>query len=421
MNLSAEIKEALDLMEKSNKNLFITGKAGTGKSTLVKEFKERTTKNIAVLAPTGVAAVNVGGQTIHSFFGFKPGINPDNVGRTYRRKMLYKNLDALVIDEISMVRADLLDCVGRFLQINGPGDGMFGGVQIIMVGDLFQLPPVLPNHEKEFYRMRYDSPYFFSSKQFKKIDLDFIKLRTVHRQNDPNFISILNRIRSGKFRENDLKKINQNVQSKFDFNEDGVFLTTTNRKADKINSTQLKKLNSDKYQFSGKVKGSFPKSHLPTSEKLTLKKGARVMLLNNDPEGRWINGDVGEVVEIEKSGDPIIRVKLDEGRVVKVTENKWERIKFSYDKKNDEIKSKEVGSFHQLPIRLSWAVTIHKSQGKTFKKAMIDFQQGTFSHGQAYVALSRCTGLDGLSLKRPIRSSDIIIDSRVVKFLNKIE
>ena len=421
MNLSGEIREALSLMEKSNKHFFITGKAGTGKSTLVEEFKERTTKNIAVLAPTGVAAVNVGGQTIHSFFGFKPGVNPDNVGRTYRRKNLYKKLDTLIIDEISMVRADLLDCIGRFLQINGPGDGLFGGVQIIMVGDLYQLPPVLPNHEKDFFKMRYDSPYFFSSKQFQKINPTFIKLRTVHRQTDSNFISILNRVRSGKITQKDLNKLNENVQNKFDFDSDGVFLTTTNRKADKINSTQLEKLSGRSVDFKGYIDGSFPKSHLPTAEKLTLKEGARVMLLNNDPEDRWINGDVGEVIEIEKSGDPVVRVRLDEGRVVKVTENKWERIKFNYDKSNDEIKSEEVGSFHQLPLRLSWAVTIHKSQGKTFKRAMIDFQRGTFSHGQAYVALSRCTGLEGLSLRRPIRPSDIIVDKRVTRFLKNIE
>ncbi len=421
MNLSAEIKEILDLIEKSNAHFFITGKAGTGKSTLVRQFKRKTTKNIAVLAPTGVAAVNIGGQTIHSFFGFKPGVNPDNIGRTYRRKKLYKKLDTLIIDEISMVRADLLDCIGRFLQINGPGDGLFGGVQIIMVGDLYQLPPVLPNHEKDFFKMRYDSPYFFSSKQFQKTDPTFIKLRRVHRQTDSDFISILNRVRSGKITRKDLNVLNQNVQQKFDFDSDGVFLTTTNKKADKINSTQLEKLNGKSFHFEGCIDGSFPESHLPTAEKLTLKEGARVMLLNNDPEDRWINGDVGEIVEIEKSGEPVVRVKLDEGRVVKVAENKWERIKFNYDENTNEIKSEEVGSFHQLPLRLSWAVTIHKSQGKTFKKAMIDFQNGTFSHGQAYVALSRCTGLRGLSLKRPMRFNDIIVDSRVNKFLKKIE
>ena len=421
MNLSGEIREALDLMEKSNKHFFITGKAGTGKSTLVEKFKKRTTKDVAVLAPTGVAAVNVEGQTIHSFFGFKPGVSPDNIQRTYKRKNLYKNLDTLIIDEISMVRADLLDCIGRFLQINGPKDRLFGGVQIIMVGDLYQLPPVLPNHEKDFYQMRYESPYFFSSKQFKKINPTFIKLRTVHRQSDSDFVSILNRIRNGNFNQKDLNKLNENVQESFDINEDGVFLTTTNRKADKINSTQLDKLSGKSFKFKGTVKGSFPKSYLPTSDELILKEGARVMLLNNDSEGRWINGDVGEVIEIEKSGDPVVRVRLDEGRVVKVTENKWERVKYSYNKKEDSVDSEEVGAFHQLPIRLSWAVTIHKSQGKTFKRAMIDFQRGTFSHGQAYVALSRCTGLDGLSLRRPIRSSDIIVDQRVNKFLKKLE
>ncbi len=420
MNLSGEIREALNFLEKSNKHVFITGKAGTGKSTLVKEFMNKTAKNAAVLAPTGVAAVNISGQTIHSFFGFKPGVNPDTVGKTNRRKKLFKNLDALVIDEISMVRGDLLDCVSRFLMLNGPKREVFGNVQIIMVGDLFQLPPVLTSDEERFYQMRYETPYFFSSKAFQTTDPEFIKLRKIHRQSDPEFISILNRVRSGEITDEDLKRLNENVISDFNFEADGIFLTTTNRKVRKINSKQLSKLSGETYSFKGKATGSFPKSYFPTKKSLKLKVGAKVMLLNNDRENRWINGDVGEVAQIGK-GDRVVKVKLENGRSVKVTPNKWERIRFNYDKSKDKIKSEEVGSFEQLPIRLSWATTIHKAQGKTFKKATIDFQNGTFSHGQAYVALSRCENLQGLHLQRPIKKSDIIVDRRINKFLTEMQ
>ncbi len=421
MNLSTEIKEALELTEKSDDHFFITGKAGTGKSTLIQELRKKTKKRVAVLAPTGVAAVNIKGQTIHSFFGFKPGVNPDNVGKSYGKKKIYKKLDALIIDEISMVRADLLDCVGLFLQKKRYGNKLFGGVQMIMVGDLYQLPPVLPNNEKDFFKMRYESPYFFSSKQFKKINPQCIKLRTIHRQSDPEFISILNKIRSGKVNNEDLDLLNRNTKDNFNFDNDGVFLTTTNKKADRINQNQLEKLSEKKHEFKGRVTGNFPKSYLPTKEKLILKKGAKVMLLNNDSEGRWINGDVGKILNIENSSEPAVKVKLENGEIVEVTENKWERIRFTYNEKDDKIESKEAGSFHQLPLKLSWALTIHKSQGKTFNKAMIDFGRGTFSHGQAYVALSRCTGLENLSLKRPIKAEDIIVDPRVGKFLNKLK
>lgn len=410
-----EIKEVGRLLEKSRKHFFITGKAGTGKSTLVKHFRNITTKNVAVLAPTGVAAVNIDGQTIHSFFGFRPGITPENVGRTYRNKKLYKNLDAIVIDEISMVRADLLDCISVFLRLNGPKDEPFGGVQMIMVGDLYQLPPVLTNAEKDFYKMRYNSPYFFSSSQYQKLNPEFVKLRTVHRQKNGKFLSILNRIRKGKVEKEDLDKINKNVKD-YELEEDGIFLTTTNRKVDKINSRELKKLDEKVYNFNGDVEGKFPNSYLPTAKSLSLKKEARVMLLNNDPDGRWINGDMGEVVAIN-SVDPIIKVKLDSGRVVKVSPYKWKRLKYKFDEEESSLDSEEVGSFSQIPIRLAWATTIHKAQGKTFDRAMIDFQYGTFSHGQAYVALSRCKDLDGLSLKRPLAKSDIIVDKRVKKFL----
>ncbi len=412
-----EIKEAVRVIEKSNKHFFVTGKAGTGKSTLVEHLRNKSTKNIVVLAPTGVAAVNVDGQTIHSFFGFKPGIAPENVKKTYRNRKLYKNLDTLIIDEISMVRADLLDCISVFLKMNGPKEDVpFGGVQVVMVGDLYQLPPVLSRSEKDFYGLRYKTPYFFSANQFKKIDPEVIKLRTVHRQKNGDFLKILNKIRKGRVEKRDLEKINENVKE-FNLEEDGIFLTTTNRKVDKINSEELRKLKGKEYQFGGKVEGSFPKSYLPTAKELKLKIGAKVMLLNNDKDGRWINGDIGEILEID-SNEPLLRVKLENGRIVKVSNYKWKRLKYKYNSKTEEVKSDEVGSFNQLPIRLAWATTIHKAQGKTFDRAMIDFQNGTFSHGQAYVALSRCTSLEGLSLLRPIKKSDIIVDQRVNKFLN---
>ncbi len=418
--ISAEIKEAINLIEKSRSSFFITGKAGTGKSTLIEELKKRTAKNLAVVAPTGVAAVNVEGQTIHSFFGFKPGIAPENVGRAMRNKNLFKNLDTLVIDEISMVRADLFDCIARFLMINGPKNEPFGGIQVVMVGDLYQLPPVLTAEEENFYRMRYNSPYFFSSLLYRKIKPEIIKLRTIHRQNDPSFISILNKIRRGDVSLDDLHLLNQNVEPNPNLEDDGVFLTTTNARADRINSKKLKELNGEIRSFSGEVDGDFPLSYLPTDHELILKDGAKVMLLNNDREGRWINGDMGKIVEIDKR-EPVVRVELEGGRIVKVTPYKWQKIKYDFNKKEDKIEAKEVGSFSQLPIRLAWATTIHKSQGKTFNKAIIDFQSGTFSHGQAYVALSRCKSLEGLQLKREVRKSDIIVDKKVVDFLENLK
>ncbi len=418
--ICAEIKDSLQFIEKTRKHIFVTGKAGTGKSTLVRELKRRTAKNIALLAPTGVAAVNVSGQTIHSFFGFKPGMNPDAVQETYKNKKLYKSLDAIVIDEISMVRADLFDSIGLFLKKNGPKNKIFGGVQIIMVGDLYQLPPVLTSDEKSFFEMRYSSPYFFSSRLFKKMSPELVKLRTIHRQSEKNFISLLNKIRSGQVTKEDLSELNRNTEDNFSFGKDKIFLTTTNRKANKINAEQLSKIKGREIVFSGKRNGSFPKSYLPTAEKLKLKIGAQVMLLNNDKEKRWINGDVGKVIHLQKDPE-MIKVELKSGRVVKVQPYEWSRVKYKYDRKNDRIKADKVGVFKQLPIRLSWATTIHKAQGKTFEEVMIDFGRGTFSHGQAYVALSRCKNLEGLSLKRPIRRSDIIVDRRVVNFLKKIE
>ncbi len=417
MDVSGEIREALELAKKSKSSFFITGKAGTGKSTFVQKLKEEADKNMALLAPTGVAAVNIKGQTIHSFFGFKPGVTEDNLKGNYRKKELYKRLETLVIDEISMVRADLLDCVGKFLRITRRSGRPFGGVQVIMVGDLYQLPPIVRRDERNFFRTRYETPYFFSSKEFQNLSPETIRFRQVHRQTEPEFVSMLNKIRRGDLDSRDLEVLNRNVVADFDFEEGGIFLTTTNRKADDINRNQLANLSGDEFSFSGKIKGSFPESHLPTAKKLSLKVGAKVMLLSNDPEGRWINGDVGRVIEIKKE-EPMLRVELDSGRVVKVSENKWDRIKYDYDSEKDTVRSEEVGSFSQLPIRLSWAVTIHKAQGKTFDNVTVDFQNGTFSHGQAYVALSRCTNLKGLKLKRPIRKSDIIVDRRVVNFLN---
>ena len=428
-DFNTQFADAYDLLENTNSHVFITGQAGTGKSTLLQYFREHTSKDVVVLAPTGVAAVNVKGQTIHSFFRFKPNITPEGVCKIRIRKEdkeIYKNIDTLIIDEVSMVRADLLDCVDTFLRLYGrKRKKAFGGLQIIFVGDLYQLPPVVTKTERDIFKEVYASPFFFSAKVFSEISPEFIDLEKIYRQTDDEFIDLLSSIRDKSVTIDHMKLLSQRVDPFFKSSDDDfyVYLTTTNAVADRINQEQLLKTKSKSFYFEGVVDGKFESKNLPTHKDLELKIGAQVMLLNNDPGGRWINGSIGKVVDItdDLTETNIIGVELENGAFVEVASFKWEMFKFFYNEETKSIESELAGSFLQYPLKLAWAVTIHKSQGKTFAKVIVDIGQGTFAHGQAYVALSRCTTLEGLVLKKPILQRHMLLDSRVVDFMKKFQ
>lgn len=423
LELNEKFRQALGIMEGSSESVFVTGRAGTGKSTLLEYFRAHTKKKVAVLAPTGVAAVNIGGQTIHSFFRFKPNITPEKAAVKSSKK-IYKKLDALVIDEISMVRADLLDCVDRFLRVNGKHKNRpFGGVQMILIGDLYQLPPVVVGNERYIFKTEYESEYFFSAKVFASGNFApaFLELEKIYRQKDDKFISILNSIRNNTVSEEELSKLNARYAPDFERDADDFYihLTPTNRTADKINKRELNKLPCKTHRYHGTITGKFSDKQLPAEEELAVKTGAQVMLLNNDKMKRWVNGTIGKITGIEDDGEgnEAIMAELADGKIVEVTPYTWEIFEFFFDEKKRKIDSRTVGAFTQYPLKLAWSVTIHKSQGKTFEKVIIDIDRGTFAHGQMYVALSRCITLEGIVLKKKIAKKHVWLDWRVVKFV----
>ncbi|MEK7521703.1 MAG: AAA family ATPase [Patescibacteria group bacterium] len=427
IDLNPQFQKAIALMESTNKNVFITGRAGTGKSTLLTYFRTHTKKKVVVLAPTGVAALNVQGQTIHSFFRFKPNITLQNVKRLYKKdnsKNLYQKIDTIIIDEISMVRSDLLDCVDKFLRLNRNSDIPFGGVQIIFIGDLYQLPPVVTGSEREIFKNHYSSQYFFDAKVFEKLNLEFVELEKVYRQKDDAFIGLLNTVRNNSATEQHLSEINKRYNPHFVANPESftIHLTTTNDLADTINKQQLSLLKQKQHTYHGRTTGSFEKNSLPTEVELSVKVGAQVMMLNNDNQSRWVNGTIGRIVDIEKKDqEDIIQVQTRDGKVRGVAPFTWELFNFSFDEKKNSLVSETVGTFTQYPLKLAWAVTIHKSQGKTFDNVVVDIGKGTFVHGQLYVALSRCTSFEGIILKQPIAKKHIFMDWRVVKFVTRFQ
>lgn len=428
IELNPEFRQALQLMEDSASHLLITGRAGTGKSTLLEYFRENTRKKAVVLAPTGVAAVNVGGQTIHSFFRFKPSVTPASIKRKKKsetgKSRLYKKLSTIIIDEVSMVRADLLDCIDKFLRYNGPDEHLpFGGIQMIFIGDLYQLPPVVTSGERDIFKSHYASPYFFSAKVFESLDVTFIELEKVYRQKDDEFVRLLNAIRNRSVTDDDLAGFNRRFDPEFEPPRDSfyLYLTSTNALADEINDKRLLELPGKTWRAQGVIEGDFGKEYLPTAVEIKLKKGAQIMLLNNDSAGQWINGTIGKIRRFEKDdeGDEVIVADLDNGDTARITPHTWKIYRFFI--KDNELQSEEVGAFTQYPVRLAFAVTIHKSQGKTFENVIIDIGRGTFAHGQMYVALSRCTTLQGIVLKQPLRKTAILMDWQVVKFLTSIQ
>ncbi len=415
-------------MENTSKNVFITGRAGTGKSTLLKLFRDTTKKKIVVLAPTGVSALNVQGQTIHSFFRFKTDITPDKIKKLSAQshtKKIFMKLKTIVIDEISMVRSDLLDCIDRFMRLNGEyADLPFGGVQMIFIGDLYQLPPVVTSKEREIFSSYYPSPYFFDAHAFENFSMEFLELEKIYRQTDENFIHLLNTIRNNSAKENDLKAINERFNPDFEPSQKDffIYLTTTNQQAQEINHAQLGKIPGKLHSYLGEKSGDFESNYLPTTMALSLKERAQIMMLNNDADGRWVNGSLGEIVKIfTEDGQDMIQVKLADGEIENIIPHTWKLSRFSYDAKADKLVSETIGSFTQYPLMLAWAVTIHKSQGKTFDHVIIDIGKGTFSHGQMYVALSRCTTLNGIVLKKPIQKHHIFMDWKVVRFVTQYQ
>lgn len=423
ITLSEESQRALHLFEDTKNNIFLSGRAGTGKSTLLRYFRATTKKNIVVLAYTGVAAVNIQGQTIHSFFKFRPDITEDRVRKLNdKRADIYRKLDAIVVDEVSMVRADFFDCIEKFLRLNGPLlNKPFGGVQIILIGDLYQLPPIVKESEKQIFEKHYRSQFFFDAKSYSNSQFTKVELTHVYRQEiDPHFIEILDAIRVCAATDVHIAKINQRFFSDSDLKTPKDFqisLVTTNIMANDINVAKLAQLPGNSKIYHSIINGEIKEKQFPTDQELTLKEGAQIMLLNNDSKGRWINGDIAKIVRLDESS---VRVLFEDNTFDDIGYYTWETIQFTYNEQEKKIESEIVGSFTQLPMRLAWAVTIHKGQGKTFERATIDFGNGTFASGQAYVALSRCKSLEGLLLKSPLEHHHIFVDSRVNEFMKKV-
>ena len=423
LDINPEFALAFDLLQNSDKHLFITGKAGSGKSTLLKYCVDNCNKNIIVLAPTGIAALNVKGQTIHRFFNFPINVTPEqiiNYKITPKVKRIYKLIDTIIIDEVSMLRADILDCIDVFLRIYGPQhDKPFGGIQMVLIGDLYQLPPVISSQEQSAFYGRYQTPYFFSSEAFRKISIKTIELNKIYRQKDPQFIELLGRIRNNSITEDDIKKLNSRLTLQTPSDNFIISLATTNKLAEQINKKKLSELNGISYNSQANIDGSFNKEYFPTQEILELKTGAQIMFLNNDSKKRWVNGSLGKIEDIKFNDERIryLRIRLEENKkIVDVFPHTWEIYKYSIIGK--EITSEVIGSFTQYPLRLAWAVTIHKSQGQTFDNISVDIGNGTFANGQLYVALSRCTSLQGIHLSKPIQKKHILTDTRISAFMN---
>lgn len=421
-----ELDVARFIVEKTDMSLFLTGKAGTGKTTFLREVVLYTKKKCIVLAPTGIAAVNAGAMTIHSFFQFGLGpfvqgvIEPKSDFRINKSKLeLIRHLQLLIIDEVSMVRADLMDHIDVELRRIRRNSKPFGGVQLLMIGDLQQLPPIAHGGEDELLRQYYKTLYFFSSASLKSMKYSCIELKNVYRQTDRHFIDILNHARDCTLTSQDISDLNARYIPGFSPKpEDGyIRLMTHNRQVDYVNETELEKLDSKPYTFVAAVTGTFPEESYPTADSLTLKKGAQVMFIKNDPERRFINGTLGEVKSIDKNS---IAVRLAEsGTVIDVEPMEWQNIRYQFDEESKEISSKQIGRFKQYPLKAAWAITVHKSQGLTFDKAIIDVH-AAFSPGQAYVALSRCRTLDGLVLSSPVSASVFMRDNAVDAYMNYI-
>lgn len=421
ISLSEEQKEVFNLIEHTSTSVFITGKAGTGKSMLLQYFVRNSHKNVAVVAPTGVAALNVGGQTIHSFFKIKPDlIEKGDIDRVdYKTKEVLANLDTLVIDEISMVRVDLMEAISEKLKLARRNELPFGGVQVVMFGDLYQLPPVVSDGQlHRYFDHNYGGVYFFNAPSFKEANFKIVELNHIFRQKDEDFKKLLNAIRNGKHTLEIISGFNE--RSNVVLPESGyITLAGTNATVSRINHAKLASLSDELKTYIADISGDLKKSAFPTEKELKLKVGAQVMLLKNDRQkpARWVNGTLGVVTHLS---DDVIRVNID-GVEHSVSKETWNSIRYYYDPEERKLEKEIVSSFTQFPLRLAWAITIHKSQGQTYQSVAIDLSEGAFVHGQTYVALSRCQSLEGLYLTSPLRSEDIIVDQDVVEFMKHVE
>lgn len=426
-----ELKQALQIIHYTRNSLFLTGKAGTGKSTLLRYIASTTKKKHVILAPTGIAAINAGGVTLHSFFKlpFHPLLPNDtrysvrNIRNTLRYngekiKML-RELELIIIDEISMVRADIIDFIDKVLRVYCRNmREPFGGKQMLFVGDIYQLEPVLKEEDRQLLHNFYQGYFFFDAIVFRTFRLISIELRKVYRQSDPVFINILDHIRSNHATDADLALLNKRVTTNQvvpSDNEMRITLSTRRDTVDYINQQELAKLSGDTVVFTGIIKGEFPENSLPTPIKLEVKPGAQVIFIKNDMSHRWVNGTLGTVTCIDKSKQ-IITVVTDDKKEYDVEPDQWENIRYHFNEKEQKIEDELIGTYIQFPLRLAWAITIHKSQGLTFKNVNIDFTGGVFAGGQTYVALSRCTSLEGINLKSAIRPSEIFVRQEVTNF-----
>ncbi len=418
IELTAEQKALFDKIENTKEHLFITGRAGTGKSVLLQYFRANTKKQAVVCAFTGVAALNVGGQTINSLFKIPPGfIHLDRLNLDKKTATLLRHIDTVVIDEVSMVRADMMDAIDVLLREARGNDIPFGGVQIVMFGDLYQLSPIVGDMElHKYFADNHEGFHFFNAHVWQKAKLDIYELTNVFRQkDDQNFLRVLDTIRRGGADEETLNVLNERAVSSIP--EDGVIiLATTNAIVDRINYRRLAQINEKQYEYHAEVSGKMESSWFPADEMLNLKKGAQVMLLKNDPEKRWVNGTIATIHSLD---DSQIVVNID-GMKYPVSRYTWSKIRYTYNPSTRRVEEEIISSFTQFPLRLAWAITIHKSQGKTYNSVAIDMGSGAFAHGQTYVALSRCTTLRGLFLKQKLTRDDVIVDSAVVNFMENV-
>lgn len=427
-----ELDLAWNFVNNTDRNVFLTGKAGTGKTTFLHTLKKESLKRLVVVAPTGVAAINAKGVTIHSFFQMPFGpILPDsreNSSNRFSNKFsknkinIIKSMDLLVIDEISMVRADLLDGIDKVLRRYRDRSKVFGGVQLLMIGDLQQLSPVIKEYEWEILKPYYKNAFFFSSKAYQECQPLSVELKHIYRQENPKFIDILNEIRNNQLSQSSTNELNKRYVPDFMPNKDDGYieLTTHNNKAEQTNNSELEKLKTKSFKYTAEVEGKFPKHSFPCKQVVTLKVGAQVMFIKNDsaPEKRYFNGKIGKVILLSDD-EVVVHCPEDEFNIVTTPET-WENINYKVNPETKAITEERIGGFTQMPLRLAWAITIHKSQGLTFEKAIID-AQGAFAHGQTYVALSRCKTLEGLVLRSKINCNQIISDSNVLAFNKSAE